>query len=191
MELAARHAVAVGVDPSSEMISAAGNRWPGLDFRVGNAYELPFGDGTVAGYRADKVFHEIGDPARALAEARRVLQPGGRIVLVGQDWDTIVIDSDDPALTRRLVHNRADTITNPRAARQYRNLLLDEGFVDVVTEVHTAVYTEPAMVRILSGFGDPSWFKAQTERAEAGRLFIAVPFFLVAARSPAELVALN
>jgi hypothetical protein len=36
-----------------------------------------------------------------LAEARRVLVPGGRIVLIGQDWDTFAIDSDDqPSLVR-------------------------------------------------------------------------------------------
>ncbi|MEU8149944.1 hypothetical protein [Nonomuraea sp. NPDC048901] len=56
--------------------------------------------------------------------------PGGRIVLIGQDWDTLVIDSDDPALTRTIVHARADQVTSPRAARSYRNLLLDAGFED-------------------------------------------------------------
>ncbi|WP_433762573.1 hypothetical protein [Nocardia sp. CA-135398] len=53
--------------------------------------------------------------------------PGGRIVLAGQDWDAFVIDSDTPDLTRTIVAARADTITNPRAARRYRNLLLDAG----------------------------------------------------------------
>jgi hypothetical protein len=57
-----------------------------------------------------------------VAEARRVLCPGGRIVLVGQDWDTIMVDSDDAALTRTIVHARADILSTPRAGRQYRNL---------------------------------------------------------------------
>ncbi|MGW9209292.1 methyltransferase domain-containing protein [Embleya sp. NPDC055664] len=47
----------------------------------------PFG-----GYRADKVLHESADPEAVVAEARRVLRPGGRIVLTGQDWDTILVD---------------------------------------------------------------------------------------------------
>ncbi|WP_318783837.1 methyltransferase domain-containing protein [Streptomyces spectabilis] len=53
------------------------------------------------------MFHELADPARALAEVRRVLVPGGRIVLVGQDWDALVIDSDDPDLTHTVVRARA------------------------------------------------------------------------------------
>ena len=74
------------------------------------APQLPFADATVDGYRADKVFHELSEPARALDEALRILAPGGRIVLVGQDWDTYVIDSDDPALTRAVVSARADLV---------------------------------------------------------------------------------
>ena len=71
-------------------------RWPAQEFRRGDAMALPIPDATLAGYRADKVFHELVDPARAAAEAHRVLTSDGRIVLLGQDWDTIAIDSDRP-----------------------------------------------------------------------------------------------
>jgi SAM-dependent methyltransferase len=116
------------------MITAARRRWPEQDFRSGTVGELPLDDGSMAGYRADKVFHAVPDPAAALAEARRVLAPGGRIVLIGQDWDTVIIDSDDPDLTRTIVHARTNTVPNPQAARRYRNLLLDSGFGDVTIE---------------------------------------------------------
>ncbi|MFE1933404.1 hypothetical protein ACFW95_24200 [Streptomyces sp. NPDC059474] len=52
----------------------------------------------------------------ALAEARRVLVPGGRVVLVGQDWEALVVDADDAALTRTIVHARAGLVPAPRAA---------------------------------------------------------------------------
>ncbi|WP_309074913.1 methyltransferase domain-containing protein [Streptomyces sp. NWU339] len=97
------------------MAAVARGRWPEADFRIAGAYGLPRPDASVDGYRADKVFHELAEPGRALTEARRVLAPGGRIVLVGRDWDTIVIDSDDPALTRTVVHARADLIAVPPA----------------------------------------------------------------------------
>jgi ubiquinone/menaquinone biosynthesis C-methylase UbiE len=197
-ELTARGASAIGVDVSEQMVAAAGQRRPDLDIRLGSAYGLPVTDGEVTGYRADKVFHELDDPARALAEARRVLGPGGRIVLIGQDWDTFVIDSDDPALTRTIVHARADATVNPRAARRYRNLLLDAGFDDVAVEVHTGVFTDAMMLPMLRGLAHAAcaanvitrnqadeWFTDQTERGASGRLFLAIPMFLVSARRAA------
>ncbi|MFE9614257.1 methyltransferase domain-containing protein [Streptomyces sp. NPDC006012] len=84
-EPAGRGVRAMGVDPSERMIAVARGRWPGADFRVGDACRLPPADGVRDGYRADKVCHELAEPERALAQARRVLAPGGRIVLRGQD----------------------------------------------------------------------------------------------------------
>ncbi|MEV4471317.1 methyltransferase domain-containing protein [Nonomuraea sp. NPDC049504] len=196
-ELAQRGARAIGVDVSEEMIALARHRWPQADFRVGDARELPLKDGEVAGYRAEKVFHELQDAAEALAEARRVLAPGGRIVLIGQDWDTFIIDSDDPALTRTIVHARADLTPNPRAARRYRNLLLEAGFEHVALEVHTGVFTNGAMLPMLTGIAEAarsagaitpaqeaSWVNEQRQRAQQGRMFLAVPIFLASGGRP-------
>jgi SAM-dependent methyltransferase len=136
-ELAEQGAHAIGVDHDAAMLAAARGRFPDIDVRAADAADLPLSDGQVHGYRADKVYHVLPDPHAALAEARRVLAPGGRIVLLGQDWDTLVIDSDQPELTRRIVRARADTIPHPRIARAYRTLLRDVGFSDVQVEVHT------------------------------------------------------
>lgn len=192
-ELHEQGVAAIGVDPSEQMITVARRRWPDLEFRTAAAEALPFADGELAGYRADKVYHVLADPSLALEEAKRVLSPGARIVLLGQDWDTIVIDSDQPALTRTLVHARADTIASPRVARHYRNLLLDNGFADVTVEVHTAVFTDSTALPILTGLARTvssagrvshedaeRWITEQAQRAEAGRLFAAMPLFLAA-----------
>src|SRR5699024_644423 len=95
-ELNAEQVRAVGVDVDPNMLQAARTRHPEGDFRRADAYTLPFDDGQVHGYRAEKLFHAIAEPERALAEARRILAPGGRIVLTGQDWDAIAVASDDP-----------------------------------------------------------------------------------------------
>jgi ubiquinone/menaquinone biosynthesis C-methylase UbiE len=183
-ELLERGSDPVGIDPSEEMISAARERWR-ADFRIGDAYSLPFADGEVTGYRADKVFHVLESPDRALAEARRVLAPDGRIVLVGQDWDGVMIDSADPVRTREIVHARADGLPNPRVARSYRNLLLDNGFDDVAVEAHTVLFTDPAMLPLVMTYTDDAdWIAEQTERASAGRLFLAIPIFLASGRLP-------
>lgn len=193
-ELAGHAAHAIGVDLNPAMLAAARRRFPGIDVRAADATELPLGDGQAHGYRADKVYHVLPDPHAALAEARRVLAPGGRITLLGQDWDTLVIESGQPELTRRIVHARADTIPHPRIARAYRNLLLDAGFHDVDIEVHTAVFTGPAMLPMaaahataahqagaITGDEADNWISEQTRRAREDRLLIAIPMFLAAA----------
>ncbi|MEV5716574.1 methyltransferase domain-containing protein [Amycolatopsis mediterranei] len=180
-ELAARGVRAIGVDADPAMIETAVARWPAGEFQVADATALPLDDGSVTGYRADKVLHVLPDPARAVAEARRVLAPGGRAVLTGQDWDTIVIDSDDPARTRSIVHARADGMPHPRIARRYRNLLLDNGFTDVTVDVHTLVWTDAAALPVLADLGgEGAWLAEQAARARDDRLFVAVPIFLAA-----------
>ncbi len=182
-ELIERGVRAVGVDLDPEMIAVARERWPAGEFHVGDACELPVESGSVSGYRADKVLHTLDDPARAVAEARRVLAPGGRVVLLGQDWDTIAIDSDDSETTRRLVQVKADSLPSPRVARRYRNLLLDAGFTDPIVEVHTGVFTDDTALGLLHRITDEeSWLAEQAERARTNRIFVAVPMFLVAAQ---------
>ncbi|MGC5009303.1 methyltransferase domain-containing protein [Streptosporangium sp. DT93] len=177
-ELAARGARAIGVDLDPAMIQVAAERWPSGEFHVADAAALPLDDGSVTGYRADKLLHALPEPERAVAEARRVLAANGRAVLVGHDWDTFVIDSDDPAFIRTLVHARADTMPHPRIARRYRNLLLDNGFADVTVEVHTIVWTGTEGLPMLAGLGEGAWLDDQDARARADRLFLAIPIFL-------------
>jgi ubiquinone/menaquinone biosynthesis C-methylase UbiE len=193
-ELADRGTCPVGVDPDPQMITIARRRRPECDFRSGTAEELPLDDGSVAGYRADKVFHELAEPGLALAEARRVLAPGGRTVLLGQDWDAFMIDSDDPGLTRTIVHARADTVANPCVTRRYRALLLEAGFTDVTIEARTAVFTDVTMLPMLTGLARAAratgaitseqadaWIAEQARRAQADRVFLGVPLFIAAA----------
>lgn len=196
-ELTERGVRAVGVDPGEEMLAVARDRWPEADFRSAGAYDLPLPDASMDGYRADKVFHVLAQPDRALAEARRVLAPGGRIVLVGQDWDTLVVDSDDHVLTRTIVHARADLVASPRVARGHRNLLLDAGFDGVAIEAHTAVFTEPVMLPVVTELAEAAfsagavtrrqadgWIAEQRARAEVDRLFLAMPMFMASGTAP-------
>ena len=192
-ELAERGARAIGVDLDPAMLTAARQRFPGADIRAADATTLPLADGEAQGFRADKVLHILPEPDAALAEARRVLAPGGRIVLVGQDWDTLVVDSGLGELTRRIITARADTIPHPRIARAYRNLLLDSGFTDVTLEVHTAIFTDASTRLLLANHATAvrdtgaitaaeaeQWIVEQDRRAATGRLMLAVPMFLAA-----------
>lgn len=70
-----------GLDAAENLIEIARERVPSGDFRVGEMEELPFPGGTfdfVTGFRS---FNYATRPIVALAEARRVAKPGGRIVM--------------------------------------------------------------------------------------------------------------
>jgi ubiquinone/menaquinone biosynthesis C-methylase UbiE len=74
----------VGLDASAEMLARAADRE--TDRRAtllqADAQRLPFPSGRFDAVAASLVFCSVADPARGLAEARRVLRPGGRLVLL-------------------------------------------------------------------------------------------------------------
>jgi SAM-dependent methyltransferase len=73
-----------GVDPSAELraIAIAAPRAPGLDVAVrdGTAEDLPFADGSFDTIVCTFTLCSVHTPAAALAQARRVLKPGGTLL---------------------------------------------------------------------------------------------------------------
>ena len=84
--------VQVGVDPSPAMLVHAAAR--GIEVVEGTAENLPFETGTFDHALVVTTICFVDSPARMLAEARRVLKPGGRLVIgfidresaLGQDY---------------------------------------------------------------------------------------------------------
>jgi len=84
-QLAQQVARVIAVDESPEMLAAAQTRltgWPNVDLRSGSVDSLPIEDGSVDLAFLVLVLHHLADPAGAVAEASRVLRPGGRLVIV-------------------------------------------------------------------------------------------------------------
>lgn len=74
-----------GVDPVPEMLAVARRRLPpSIDVRQGWAEALPFGAEQFDVVVSSNMFHYLPDPAAALGDMRRVLRPGGRLVVT--DW---------------------------------------------------------------------------------------------------------
>lgn len=75
----------VAVDASRAMLAAAAERLqgaPGVELRAGALERLPVTDGELDAAVFSLVLHYVPDPAAALAEARRTLRPGGRLLVV-------------------------------------------------------------------------------------------------------------
>jgi demethylmenaquinone methyltransferase/2-methoxy-6-polyprenyl-1,4-benzoquinol methylase len=73
------------VDYNAEMIAAGRERdppvrWPEIAWAVGDAQRLPLPSGSADAYVIGFGIRNVTDIAAALAEARRVLKPGGRFL---------------------------------------------------------------------------------------------------------------
>jgi ArsR family transcriptional regulator len=75
----------IGVDASDDMLAAAAQRVKGMsnvDLRRGALERLPIESSSVDAATMMLVLPHLPSPAEALAEAARVLKPGGRLLMV-------------------------------------------------------------------------------------------------------------
>ena len=77
----------VAVDQSERMVELARER--GVDARVGDVQNLPFGDASFDCAVAAWMLYHVPDLDRGLAELARVLKPGGRLVAVTNTRDNL------------------------------------------------------------------------------------------------------
>ena len=189
-----------GFDISEQLIAQARARAAGackqLDFQVADAAALPLPDACLDAYRAERVYMHLRRPELALAEAFRVLRPGGRILIMDPDWDTLLFDGD-LAATRAVTRAFTDSLVNGTIARRMRPLLRLAGFDSI------AITAEPVTASDGSDFGwmadsvgkaalaagaDPAtvhaWMDDQQRRIAEDRFFYASTHFVTTARRP-------
>jgi ubiquinone/menaquinone biosynthesis C-methylase UbiE len=196
-ELRSQGVHAVGVDISQRVIDRARERFPEAEFHVGPAEKLSFPNGVFNSYRAERLYRHLSDPAPALAEAYRVLAPGGRIVLMDLVPELGLIDADDVVMTHNWAQAYADALGNRWFCHQAGSLLVDSGFVQVDAELYASMQTSyvsqgEAIPRAALAAGVATsdqvsaWVAEQRRRSEVGRYFQMRPFVLWSARkSPA------
>jgi ubiquinone/menaquinone biosynthesis C-methylase UbiE len=194
-ELAAAQLKAIGVDPDPAAIAVARSRTAGAMFHVARSDDLPLEDASVDGYRAARLFHLLEDPRPSLKEAWRVLRPGGRIVLAGQDYGFLLLDGTDQDLTDVVLLGLESRTPAPRAARSYRDLLLDQGFRDAEVAVHNEIITDYAQLAaqlesaaaaavekaLITEQDAADWLADQADRGRRDRFLAVLPVLLVAA----------
>jgi len=194
----------VGVDNSETMLSEARQRSEGsglpVEFHLAEVYKLPFPDATFDGCRAERLFLHLEDPAGALAELTRVCRPGGHIVALDSDWETMLIDATDRALTRKIINFICDSHANGWIGRQLSRLFKESGLSDV--QVYPGAFTTTdyelaaRLIRLQSmlewAIADGTlsfeevkvWLAELEERNRAGTFFCSQTGFVVRGTKP-------
>lgn len=98
----------IGIEPTTERVEAAralvGQRLDAgrLEFREGDATALDMKESSLDWVWCGDVLHHIVDTDRALAEFRRVVRPGGRIVVKESQVLSAMFLPGHPAIERRI-----------------------------------------------------------------------------------------
>ncbi|MDJ1016783.1 MAG: methyltransferase domain-containing protein [Paracoccaceae bacterium] len=192
----------IGIDPSAEMLRMAAPRADGLEalsFTEGAAEALPLEDGAADGAVSLQVFEYVAGIPAALAEARRVLRPGGRLVLGDMCFSSLVWASDDPDRMARMTAAWDGHVVHTDLPAALPGLLGDAGFAVETVAPLTFLDTdlrpdgiaammlmliEPYAVRNGHVGEDEAraWAEEQRALAAAGRFFFALTHVVIRAR---------
>ena len=194
----------IGVDTSETMLAVATDRnadRANVEFRVGDAVGLPVADASVDGVVAVQVYEYVVDVAAALAEAFRVLKPGGRLVVVDVDWSTVSWYSNQPERMRNMLSVWDQHLAHQALPQTLAHDITTAGFIDVETAGHAFVNTNSsldgysgAIIPLITDFVTAnnidvkeaaSWSEELQELSHEGKYFFTVTKFVFTGRRPA------
>jgi ubiquinone/menaquinone biosynthesis C-methylase UbiE len=188
----------VGIDASGASIAVARSRSAGHDnvaFHEADATELPLGDAEFDRAFSVQVLEYVPDVDAALAELRRVLRPGGRVLVWDVDWATVSMRTEDEARMERVLSAWDAHLTDPSLPRTLTARLAAAGFEDIRMEGHPFATNELStdtyggfLVTFVEQFVGTeeatAWADEQRALGERGAFYFACLQFCFTAQAP-------
>ena len=123
--------VVIGIDPSADMRRAAESQCDGIgNARIseGTAAKLPLDDVSADRAVSIQVFEYLSDIPAALAEIRRILRPGGRLVIGDMHWGSLVWHSDEPKRMAAMMNAWDGHLADPCVPARLPHMMRQAGY---------------------------------------------------------------
>jgi len=195
-----------GVDISEPLLAiaaahCAGQPW--VNFRRGDATKLPFPENHFDAAVVTQVLEYVGDVPAALSELHRVLRPGGRVLVLDTDWDSIVWHTTNRERMNRVLAAWDEHLIDPYLPRTLALKLREAGFrveapqvVPLLNPVFDPETYSNRMIDIIAPFVSgrrgivpeeaQAWAQELRELGERGSYFFSLNRYLFSGRKLAR-----
>nr|WP_319385392.1 methyltransferase domain-containing protein [uncultured Roseibium sp.] len=194
----------IGIDPSDDMRGAAEKRCAGCanaEILSGTVTDLPLDTASTDKAVSLQVFEYLDDLPGAVTEIKRILKPGGRLVIGDMHWDTITWFSDEPDRMKTMLDAWDGHLVERRIPAVLPPILREAGYrVDSVTAVpfsSTSLHPD-GLANMLIHLMKPyavakgpfskeeadAWAEEQVRLAGEGRFFFSITHFVITATLP-------
>jgi SAM-dependent methyltransferase len=171
-----------------------------LEFRAGDAHALDLPDASFDAVIAHTLLSHVTDPAAVLAEAARVVRPGGVVAIFDGDYASWTFGCSDPVLGKAMGEALpAAVVSKPRVMRDLPRLLRGAGLALAAGQAHA--YAEIGVGRFFLGQAETfapmvaragllpaarveAWLADQRKASEEGVFFGACNYYAYIARRP-------
>ena len=188
-----------GVDQSPHFIAVAESlAADSMEFAVGDAHALDFADASFDAAVAHTLVSHVRDPLAVLAEAARVVRPGGTVAIFDGDYASITFACSDARLGAAMeAAVQSIIMSSPRVMRELPRLLPGAGLRLTATQAH--VYAEAGSSTFMLNLAETyaplvaktgqlpaadveAWLADQRRSAADGTFFAACNYYAFVAR---------